>query len=149
MKIATLMSLTLLFSGTCFAQEWTQTVIIDEALCTYDQHGFPDIKVTISPKLAIEGKQIFQFTEAFNYEMCPNLSEVANRLYVPVTFQLDSSYIYHLDKQGICNGYELKTVKMFIPVPNNTSSQYLRLLAPVKNTLKEKNLSIGYCTGGY
>ncbi len=149
MRITALMTFIFMFSTQALAQEWQQTVMIDEATCSYDRHGFPKIRVVISPAIKIDQKDNSTFTEALAYKICPDMNDISDRLYTNVTLRVEQESFYSFDTNGICNRYDSKKLLMFIPVPGNSSSNYLKMLLPINITLKERNLSIGYCDGGH
>lgn len=149
MKPIIIFTLSLTLSFQTFAKDWEQMVMIDEATCSYDQYGSPRIKIAVSPPITVDGKKISKFTNGRTPEMCPRMNEISDRLYANVTLQNEEESFYAFDKNGICNRYETKTLLMFIPVHASGGRRYLAMLSPIKKTLKERNLSIGNCTGGH
>lgn len=148
MKLIPTIALALLINSNSYAQETSnRTVMIDEAICTYDQYGFPRIKVNISPAIEIQGKSISRFVgNSSQHEMCPDMASISDRLYIHVSLQLDEELVYSFDSQGKCNSYLSKYIKMYIPVPTNMSRGSLSLIASISTTLKETDLSTGYCS---
>lgn len=142
MKSIALFTLSLALNFQAFATDWEQIVRIEKATCSYDQYGYPRIEISISPGVIVDGKVISKFTNASTHEMCPNMNEILDKRFARVTLQTkEESFYYELDDDGICNRYETKTLFMFF--------SRLRMLSPIKKTLKERNLSIGQCIGGY
>jgi hypothetical protein len=150
MKRIAIFTLSLALSFQTFAKDWEQTVIIDGATCFYDEYGFPKIEIIISPSVTVEEKTISKFINARTPEMCPNLNEISDRLYVSVIFRIEEdSFSYALDENGICNRYKTMTLSMSIPIHRSRNRSHLAMVATIERNLEERNLSIGHCTGGH
>lgn len=148
MKVLFAILLIFIFSLKSNAKDWQQTVMIDQATCFYDENG-PKIRLSVSPAIIIDKKSISNFIEAKNYDFCPRMNEISDRVYLTITLRVDTALVYNIDEKGICNLYEIKSLLMFVPLQEELKNINLMMQSSIQKTLKERNLSIGHCTGGF
>jgi len=140
-----------LFTLICFnslAQELgIRTVIIDEASCNYDQYGLPKILIRIAPAIKFENKLLDTFVGGSNLDLCPDMENISNRLYIPVKFNItDYQYFYKFDEHLVCNYYQGILLNMYIPVPTNQSKNVFATFTPLESKLINPNVNPNNCS---
>jgi len=139
----------MLLQSFAFSQQELEprTVIIEEAKCDYDQHEYPKLVIRISPKIEVENKTFDTFIRGMQLDLCPNMEKINSRLYIPVRLQItDYDYYYQFDKNNICNYYQGYLLYMLIPVPTNSSKNYLTVFTPLESKLISYDVSPYNCS---